>query len=211
MGTEVKISGLTNKDDALAALDAGADYLGFVLYAESPRGITVSAMTRILAGLALPFRAIGVFVNASRDTVERAAVDNGLYAVQLHGDEAPESFAGLPVPMWRAVRLRGGQARPAPETWAAERYVVDSAVPGLYGGTGVPADWSRAAQLARRHSIMLAGGLVPENVAEAIRAVRPRGVDVASGVEQAPGKKDLARLKDFVRLAKGPAADGEQG
>ncbi len=200
--TEIKICGLTNLPDARMALDAGADYLGFVLYERSPRHIALGALRRLLERLPSGARAIAVFVNARRDLVESLARDCRLHAVQLHGDECPEDWSGLPVPVWRAVRLPHGRPVPAPDRWPAARYVLDAAAPGRYGGTGRTADWALAAKLATRTPLMLAGGLTPENVAEAIRIVAPLGVDTASGVEKTPGKKDFRKVAAFIEAAK---------
>ncbi|MBM4143878.1 MAG: phosphoribosylanthranilate isomerase [Lentisphaerae bacterium] len=199
---EVKICGLTNQADARHALACGADYLGFVLYAGSPRGITPGAMRRILDGLGGTARAVAVFVNENAAVVRKVAEDCGLYAAQTHGDEDPAEFAALPVPVWRAVRMENGVWRPDPGAWPAERYLVDASVPGAYGGTGVAADWDAAARLARSAPLMLAGGLTPENVAEAVRLVRPLGVDVVSGVEASPGRKDPVKVRRFISEAK---------
>ncbi len=199
---DIKICGLTNLADAKAAWEAGADFLGFVLYAGSPRGISARTLSRIIERLPGKVRCVGVFVNESRDEVLHVARDCGLYAAQLHGDEAARDFARCPLRLWRAVRLERGGPRPVPGRWPAERYVLDAAVPGVYGGTGQKTDWARAAQLARHYSILLAGGLTPANVAEAIRQVRPAGVDVASGVEKAPGKKDVRKLVSFMAAAR---------
>lgn len=198
MAVEVKICGLTNVEDACAALDAGADYLGFVLYPESPRGIPASRLSEILDALDRPCKAVGVFVNAPRDEVERIARDAGLYAVQLHGDEPAEDFVDFPITIWRAVHVDKAGASPDPESWPAARYVVDAALPGLYGGTGTPADWEQAARIAAAYPAMLAGGLTPETVAEAVRTVHPLGVDVSSGVEASPGRKDLTKVRAFI-------------
>jgi phosphoribosylanthranilate isomerase len=203
MAVEVKICGLTNVEDARAALEAGADYLGFVLYPKSPRGITAQKLHEIVIGIGGPCRAVAVCVNMPRAAVERVALDVGLHAVQIHGDEPPEAFADFPVPVWRAVRVGRAGAQPDPAAWPAARYVADADVPGLYGGTGSTADWARAAALAAAYPVMLAGGLTPENVAEAIRAVRPLGVDVSGGVEAGPGRKDRDALRAFVRRAAG--------
>ena len=199
---KVKICGLTNSDDAMAALDLRADYIGFILYSESPRWITFAKLAHILDKVDRTRKAIGVFVNEPRANVEKIAVDCGLYAVQIHGDEEPEEFVDMPVPVWRAVRFRNGSFMPPPEKWRAERYVVDAAVPGLYGGTGVAADWHEAATLAAGYPVMLAGGLTPENVGEAVRIVKPLGVDVASGVETEPGEKSYTKMKQFIEAVK---------
>jgi phosphoribosylanthranilate isomerase len=197
--TEVKICGMTNRDDVMAALELGADYVGFVLYEKSPRGISASDMRQILEGIDVPLKAVAVFVNESRRNVEAIARDCALHAVQLNGDEKAGDFTDVPVPVWRAVRLRGQECSPDPGTFRAVRYVVDAVVPGMYGGTGVTADWDSAADLAASRPVMLAGGLDPDNVADAIRTVKPVGVDVASGVETEPGRKDRAKVRDFIR------------
>lgn len=199
---EVKICGLTNRDDVVAALDLGADYLGFVLFSRSPRGITFAELVRILDKVDEDRKAIGVFVNESRDNVEKIAADCGLYAVQLHGDEKQSDFVDMPVPVWRSIRLCAETWRPLPENWQVSRYVIDADVPGLYGGTGTSADWKSASGLADRYPVMLAGGLTPGNVADAVRIVKPVGVDVSSGVEAEPGKKDHDKIKAFIRRAK---------
>ncbi len=196
---DIKICGLTNIDDAKAARDAGADFLGFVLYARSPRGITATALRRIAEELGEECRLVGVFVNEVPERVVEIASDCGLYAAQLHGDEAHREFAGMSLPVWRSVRfMHDGVFHPAPDQWPAARYVVDSFIPGVYGGTGMTADWARAASLAARFPVMLAGGLTHQNVAEAVVTVHPMGVDAASGVESEPGKKDHAKIKAFI-------------
>lgn len=201
MKLEIKICGLTNVDDARCALDAGADYLGFVLYPRSPRGIDAARLRGILDRLDRPVRAVAVVVNEPRAGLESVASDCGLWAVQLHGDERPEDFRDCPFRVWRAVR--GAE----PAGWTADRYVVDAAVPGLYGGTSVRADWGMAAEMARRLPLLLAGGLNADNVKSAVKAVCPLGVDVSSGVEKAPGIKDHDAIRAFVRRAGSAAGD----
>mgnify|MGYP001572702186 CR=1 FL=1 len=196
---EIKICGLTSVDDARAALDLGADYLGFVLFPKSPRYVTVSALAAILDKLPHPCRAVGVFVNEPRRVVDSVAAACGLYAVQLHGDERAGEFSDMPLPVWRAVWFRGKAWTPPAADWAVDRYVIDAAAAGEYGGSGVSADWKRAAAFAKAHRVMLAGGLTADNVAKAIRAVNPAGVDVVSGVEAKPGKKSLKKLEAFIR------------
>jgi phosphoribosylanthranilate isomerase len=203
MTVEIKICGLTNVEDARLALEAGADWLGFVLYAGSPRGITARRLRGILDKLGGSVHAVGVFVNEPPGQVCRVAEDCGLAAVQLHGDERPGPYGKLNVPMWRAVRVEARGATPSPGDWeAAERYVVDAAPPGVYGGAGRCADWEAAARLAARRPVMLAGGLTPGNVCDAVRRVRPLGVDVSSGVESAPGRKDPAKVRTFIEQAR---------
>lgn len=205
MAVEVKICGITNLVDAEAALDAGADYLGFVLYPRSPRGIAFPVLCDIARRLAGRARLVGVFVNETPETVRRVAGEAGLSAVQLHGDEHAAEFAdGVGVPLWRAVVLRTDGAHPSPQVWGgAARYVVDAAAPGQYGGSGRKADWVAARGFAERHPTVLAGGLDAATVAEAVRRVMPLCVDVASGVEVAPGRKDISAVRRFIREARG--------
>ena len=198
---EVKVCGLTSLDDARAAVDAGADYLGFVFYENSPRAVTARSVIEILAELG-DVRALGVFVNESPQVVVDTVKECGLYAAQIHGDEDANDFRGLEVPVWRALWIEDGVAFPEPDIWQSERYVVDAAAPGQYGGSGVLADWGIAAELAGRVPVMLAGGLTADNVAAAVTAVRPLGVDVSSGVERTPGVKDHEAVRAFVAAVK---------
>ncbi len=200
--TEIKICGLTNKSDAVAALEMGADYLGFILYSGSPRGISAEDLRGILDNLGGIRNGVGVFVNESPSVVAKVAADCALCAVQMHGDEPVGAFDDFPLPVWRAVTFRDGACCPDPSSWLAERYVVDAAVPGVYGGSGVTADWKAAAEMALRRPVMLAGGLTSENVAAAIRTVQPLGVDTASGVEAEPGRKDHSKMEAFIRAVR---------
>lgn len=199
---EVKICGLNRLDDATAALDLGADYIGFVLYAGSPRYISAMKLARLLDRLPTPMKAVGVFVNESRAVVEKVAADCNLFAVQLNGDERSEEFSRMKIRVWRSIRLRNRAISPSPADWRVDRYVLDSVAPGLYGGTGRMVDWKQASMFAGKHRTMLAGGLTPDNVADAIQAVHPAGVDVASGVERNPRRKDRTRMKAFIENAR---------
>ncbi len=201
--TEIKICGLTNIDDARCALDLGVDYLGCVLYPKSPRSVSVSELAKICDALDNNVKVIGVFVNENRANIEKIALDCNLYAVQIHGDEDYSEFSDTKITIWKAVRIEDGEVKPALNKWPAARYVIDADVSGEYGGTGVTADWNQAAELATRYPLMLAGGLTPENVGDAVRIVEPRGVDVASGVELMPGRKDHEKMKRFVKTVKG--------
>ncbi len=199
----IKVCGLTNADDVRAALDLGADYVGFVFYPRSPRYIDPETVAHILAGLGRPVGAVGVFVNASRPDVEAIASCCQLRILQLHGDEKPNAFCHLAATIWRAIRFSGSRWHPRLASWPmAACYVVDARVAGLYGGTGVTADWAAARKLAACHPVVLSGGLTPDNVVQAIHSVRPMGVDVCSGVESCPGQKDHRKLRAFIERAR---------
>lgn len=199
---EIKICGITNLDDARAACDAGADYIGFVLYDKSPRAISPEALRRLREKLDKNTKCVGVFVNKPPLAVAKIAADCGLDFVQLCGDEQYEAFRLLPLPIWRVIRIQNDLIQPPPSKWPAERYVLDTAQADLYGGTGTAMDWATAARIAKEHKIMLAGGLTPANVATAIRIVRPFGVDVSSGIELRRGKKDHEKLRFFIEVVK---------
>jgi phosphoribosylanthranilate isomerase len=210
----VKICGLRTIEHALAAADAGADMLGLVFAASRRQVSPEQAATIAKAVRATPRRRqvtiIGLFVNEAPERMLATARQCGLDAIQLSGDEASEVAGHLPgIALFKAIRLDGAPSEAgwldinqAPDV----RLLVDAHVPGWYGGAGVLADWSSAAELARRRSIVLAGGLTPENVGAAIRQVHPWGVDVSSGVET-NGVKDAAKIRAFVAAAR---AGGQQ-
>ncbi len=202
--THIKICGITSLEDARAAIDAGADYLGFNFYAPSPRSILPEACAEITAVLRLEspqVQLVGVFVNMPVGQVKTILRDCHLRMAQFHGDEAPGMLAALSGRAFKAFRgvpvNVDGYAR-----GEAPALLIDASVQGAYGGTGMTADWSAAASLSRRFPLFLAGGLTAENVGEAVRQVRPWGVDTASGVESAPGKKDVAKMQKFVEEVK---------
>jgi phosphoribosylanthranilate isomerase len=204
--THIKICGIKTMTDALAAMDAGADFIGFNFYPKSPRYIDVGQCRDVMSVMRKygHITYVGVFVNSSMEEI-RATMDTcGLSLAQLHGDETPEmvaSFSGKAFKAFRGIPENvDGFARSEPPA-----FLIDASVKGIYGGSGVTADWSGAAELAKKYPLLLAGGLTPENVAEAIRRVKPWGVDVASGVESAPGEKDASRMKAFVQAVR----DGE--
>jgi phosphoribosylanthranilate isomerase len=204
----VKICGITTAADAECAIDAGADALGFVFWPMSPRRTTVEKAAEIARALPTTVRRVGVFVNETREEMARAADAVGLDLLQLHGDEPVDAIAGLPRPALKAVRVGKGFAQDEALRYAAVAagILVDTRLPGethLPGGTGVPFDWSLVKGLAGRVSfLMLAGGLGPANVGEAVRAVRPHAVDVSSGVEALPGRKDPEKVRAFVKAAR---------
>ncbi len=210
----VKICGLTTLEDTLAAADAGADMLGFNFYPASPRYITPGSCAAIVSRLrdrGFAVAAVGVFVNEDNELIRAVADDCGLDLLQLHGDEPPEALHALGSRAFKA--LRPASAAEAAtllarygDRAAAPAVLLDGYRPGLYGGSGATGDWSLAAEVARQRPILLAGGLTPDNVAAAVRQVLPWGVDVASGVEDRPGRKDHAKVAAFIAAARGAAA-----
>ena len=197
----IKVCGITRVSDALHAIEHGATALGFVLWPKSPRAVTVDRAAEIIAELPSHVMTVGVFVNEPVDSIRSAAEHARLTAVQLHGDEPPAYADALGWPVIRAVSV--GEIDVAADAWSAETaLLVDNIDPVRRGGTGGVVDWSRAAGVAKTRKVVLAGGLTPENVATAIRAVHPFGVDVSSGVESAPGVKDSDKVMQFISNAR---------
>lgn len=205
MLTRVKVCGITNLEDALAALEAGADMLGFNFYARSPRYVSPAAARKIIERLPKGVTPVGVFVNESAPAeVERIAREAGLGAVQLHGDESPaycQSLHGLTT--IKALRVGAEYSVESAAAYATDAVLLDSYVTGARGGTGHTFDWTLAALTRERvPRLLLAGGLNPDNVATAVAAVRPYAVDVCSGVETAPGRKSPELMRLFVEQVK---------
>jgi phosphoribosylanthranilate isomerase len=204
---KIKICGITNWTDARRACEAGADFLGFNFYRKSPRYITPGRAGKIVARLPKGIGVVGVFVNESEANVAKIARAVGLDFAQLHGDESPQMVAGVArkVRVIKALRVRSGfRAAELAKFRGASAFLLDGFDPQARGGTGKTFDW-RVAQRARStrkpsgaRRIFLAGGLTAANAAEANRRVRPFALDVCSGVERAPGKKDAARVKAFI-------------
>jgi phosphoribosylanthranilate isomerase len=203
---KIKICGITSMEDAEVAVSAGADALGFVLYKNSPRLADPAVVRRIVAGLPPFVLPIGVFVNEEADTVRALMDECGLALAQLHGDEPASYCQNLGRPALKALRLKDRGTFLALAEFQGRAnvrgFVIDTFSDQAYGGTGQTVDWALAAEAARSASILLAGGLTPTNVADAIRQVRPYGVDVSSGVEERPGKKDPAKVKAFIDAAR---------
>ena len=203
MPVKVKICGITNLPDGLAAAEAGADALGFVFYDQSPRHISVEAAASLIRKLPPFVIKVGVFVNAPEDLVVRAARECGLNLLQFHGEESPEYCLQFGLMSMKAFRIRDAASLQAARNYHTDAWLFDAYAPGKPGGTGETFNWDLALQ-ARDwgRPIFLAGGLTPENVAEAVRRARPYAVDVSSGVEAAPGKKDHAKVRAFIQAAK---------
>lgn len=213
---KVKICGMTNSDDANAAIEAGADLLGFNFYRKSPRYVAPETASKIAAPLRSGGdrpRLVGVFVNSPLEEVRAILQIAQLDLAQLHGDEPAQLVEQLAGQGFKALRPTSeaeaelDAARFAPNGPQAPMLLIDTYRKDQYGGTGHTADWSIAAKLARRYPILLAGGLTPENVAAAIQQVKPWGVDVSSGVEMSPGKKDAKKMRTFVKRCR--QVDGE--
>ena len=202
---KVKICGITNWTDARRAVEAGADFLGFNFYPQSPRYIPPAKARRIVRRLPDQVTVVGVFVNAPEEKILSIARSVGLDYLQLHGEESPELIARLKrsYPIIKAVRVRNSfrPAELAPFKRAAA-LLLDAYHPRRHGGTGKKFDWTIARRASRRGRIFLAGGLTPQNIAQAIRAAGPYAVDVCSGVESKPGKKDPARVESLMRAVR---------
>jgi len=211
--TQVKICGLTNLEDAIAAAAAGADLLGFIFYPPSPRFVAAEDVQEIVSNVRWVFpamRCVGVFVNQTPISVLQTAQQCRLDTVQLHGAEPPEAAvnlmeAGLNV--FRVIRVHDANSLESGGQHPATAYLLDTYVPGQMGGTGQSFDWSLAKQFNGDRPVILAGGLTPENVAQAVQIAQPWGVDVSSGVEAEPGRKDHHKLREFVLKAKGETAE----
>ena len=203
--TKIKICGITNPNDALMAAEAGADALGFIFYRPSPRCVTVDEVHSIVKQLPPFVLPVGVFVNEDLKIVGDVMDACGLALVQLHGDETASYCEQLGRPVLKALRLRDMGSFLALAEYKGRAqvrgFVVDAVSETAYGGTGQTADWTLASEAARIAPVVLAGGLTSDNVRDAILKVRPYGVDVSSGVEAAPRKKDSAKVKAFIAAA----------
>ena len=198
-----KICGITRLEDALTAVEAGADAIGFVFYAKSPRAVDVRQARAIIAELPPFVTTVGLFVNASRCELNEILEVVPLDLLQFHGDETPADCEGYHRPWIKALRVRPGDDLQAAckHYAAASGILLDAYVPGVPGGTGESFDWSLIPQHLSK-PIILAGGLSADNVAEAIRQVRPYAVDVSGGVEQQKGIKDAAKIEAFMRAVR---------
>lgn len=203
---KIKMCGVTNLDDARAAVETGADAVGFVFYRKSPRYVEPTVVKGIVASLPPFVIPVGVFVNEEAKVVRDLMDECGLALAQLHGDETALYCETLGRPVLKAIRLRDRASLPALAEYQGRAgvrgFVIDAFSAETYGGTGQVVDWGLAAEVAKASRILLAGGLTPENVGEAIRKVRPYGVDVSSGVEASPGKKDHEKVRAFIRAVR---------
>ena len=207
MSVTVKICGITSEADALAAAEAGADAIGLMFYEDSPRHVTLEQAKAISAALPQHVMRVGVFVNAEEAFVHQALTECMLNILQFHGDETPEECSRYPVMTLKAFRVQGEETLAQLEAYPSAGYLLDAYVKDALGGTGATFNWDLAVRAQEfGKPIFLAGGMTPENVAEAVRKVQPFGVDVSSGVEIEPGRKDAEQMRTFVAAAKGALA-----
>jgi len=203
----VKICGITSEADALAAAEAGADAIGLMFYEGSPRHVTLEQAKAISAALPPHVMRVGVFVNAEEALVHQSLTECMLNILQFHGDETPEECSRYPVMTLKAFRVQGEETLAELEAFPSAGYLLDAYVKDALGGTGATFNWDLAVRAQEfGKPIFLAGGLTPGNVAEAVRKVQPFGVDVSSGVESEPGRKDAEQMRTFVAAAKGALA-----
>ena len=202
----VKICGITNEEDALTAVNAGADALGFVLWPQSKRFVAVEAAARIAELVPRHVQRVAVLVNPSREEVERLLAAGAFDTLQLHGEETPEFCARWKgrAKVWKAFRVANAASLASLAGYSVvDAVLLDSYSSTSHGGTGRTFDWSLAGEAKKPgRPVILSGGLTPANIREAVAAARPDGVDVSSGVELSPGRKDHDRVREFIRNAK---------
>jgi phosphoribosylanthranilate isomerase len=204
MKTRVKICGVTNVADALAAAEAGADMIGLMFYEQSPRHIALATAVEISRALSPFVLRVGVFVNPQEALVTRAIGECNLSLLQFHGDETSEFCTQFGLMSMKAIRVRDAESLDQLAKYQTDAFLLDAHSKSGLGGTGEKFNWGLAVEAQKFDKpIFLAGGLTSENVADAVRKVRPFAVDVSSGVEMSPGKKDVAKVKAFIQAAKG--------
>lgn len=203
MSVRIKICGITNVEDGLAAIHSGADALGFMFYEKSPRCVS-NDQAREITGELPPFVArVGVFVNSSPDSVKRTIDESGIDTLQFHGDESPEFCLQFGFKTIKAFRVKDETSLVDIQRYVTGAWLLDAFVPGRLGGTGAVFNWALAADATSRgRPVVLAGGLIPENARQAVEQVRPFALDVSSGVESMPGKKDHQKMREFIRAAR---------
>jgi phosphoribosylanthranilate isomerase len=208
MQVRIKICGITNLDDALSAVYSGADAVGFVFFRESPRYISYDDAASIIVRLPPFITTVGVFVNEKPEQTEKIALRTGIDAIQLHGEE-PHHVYPLSRRIIKAIRVKNLESLDPLIDYQGKvsAFLLDTYAPDAFGGTGRIFNWDIASEAKQFGRVILAGGLTPDNVAEAVRQVMPYGVDVSSGVESQKGKKDHNKMKAFIERAKGVRTD----
>jgi phosphoribosylanthranilate isomerase len=203
MSTKVKICGLTSVADARAAAEAGADMIGLMFYDKSPRNISIAQASEISRALSPFVLKVGVFVNPTEAEVMEAISACGLNLLQFHGDESSEFCTHFGLMSMKALRVKDADSIAALENYSTDAFLLDAYSKSGLGGTGEKFNWDLAVEAQKfGKPVFLAGGLTPENVAEAVRIVQPFAVDVSSGVESAPGIKDAAKVRAFIQAVK---------
>jgi phosphoribosylanthranilate isomerase len=200
--TRVKICGITNAEDALSAVEMGADALGFIFYKGSKRYIDPARASEIISALPPLISLVGVFVNQGIDEIKKTAEMSGIDTLQLHGDESPEFCAMLPYKMIKALRVKDTVDTDVVELYPVRAILFDRHSDELYGGTGRSFDWDALKNMKISKKIILSGGLTPENVSRAIEMVKPYGVDVSTGVEDSPGRKNHIKMRKFIEAVR---------
>lgn len=200
--TRVKICGITNLEDALATVEAGADALGFVFVPDTPRFVSPDQVAAIVAELPPFITTVGLFASKDTATIRETVNQCRLDAIQLHADVTPDFCRNLDRRVIKAVRVRDESSLSILSDYDVNAFLLDSYVEGKMGGTGKVFDWDLALRANEYGRIIVAGGLDPDNVAQAVRHVNPYGVDVSSGVESQPGRKDSDKVRKFINAAK---------
>lgn len=199
---KVKVCGTTRLKDALLAVECGADAIGFIFYKKSPRHVSVKTVKEICSKLPPFVHRVGVFVNETADRINRIADRCGLDAVQLHGDESPAFCRKIKHRVIKVVRVKDAASLKEMSRYAVDGFLLDTYKEDQWGGTGKVFDWELAARAKKYGPVIIAGGLNPKNVKTVIKKVQPYGVDVSSGVEQSPGKKDSRKVKAFLKAVR---------
>ena len=203
MSTRIKICGITSVEDGVAAAEAGADMIGLMFYERSPRHISFATAGEISRSLSPFIVKVGVFVNPNEDTVMRAINDCGVTLLQFHGEETPGFCTQFGAMSMKAFRIKDAESLDALPNYPTDAWLLDAYSPDAHGGTGAKFNWELAIEAKNLgRPIVLAGGLTPENVGDAVQTVQPFGVDVSSGVESAPGKKDHAQVRAFIQAVR---------
>ena len=195
----VKVCGITDLADAQAVVAAGADALGFVFYEKSPRCVTAEKVAEIVAALPPFVTTVGLFVNAGQDVISSTMMTAGLDVAQLHGDETPADCRLAPWRTIKALRVKNADSLHRAADYPVSALLLDAWSGDAYGGTGKQFDWQLVQQLNSQCPVILAGGLNPDNVAAAIATAKPYAVDVSSGVELSPGRKDIEKVNKFIQ------------
>ena len=196
---KVKICGMTQLKDALFAVEQGVDAVGFIFYKKSPRAVTMRTVRAIITKLPPLVDTVGVFVNEAAERVNKIADYCGLDLVQLHGEESPAFCRKIHRRVIKAFRVKDLQSIKKLEKFPVSGFLLDTFSDDLHGGTGKNFDWNLALPAKKMGPVILAGGLTPRNILQAVRQVRPYGVDVCSGVEKSPGIKDLEKVSAFLK------------